>query len=143
MARSNVVVGAHVLCFINGILVGEAMSVDWSVTTENQEKRGIDSIMAYELAPTMAKVEGSVSLLRMHGTGGLEGRGIVAPFTHIPQEKYFSILLIDRGNGKTLHQADYCKVQRQSWNMAAKRLVTGQFSFIGIDNSNEITDQYR
>jgi len=125
MARSNIVAGAHVLCFINGILVGETMSVDWSITTENQEKRGIDSIEAYELAPIMAKVEGSISLFRMHGTGGLEGRGIVAPFSHIPQEKYFSILLVDRGNGKTLHRGIQKRHQLAEPSIARPRAPPG------------------
>jgi hypothetical protein len=134
---SRLVVGAHLLCFINGRLFGEVTAIQWDSATPNVSRVGIDSLTPFELSPVGAKMSGNVSLFRLHGTGGLEGRGIVAPFSHIAREKYFSILIVDRVTGKRLNQADYCKVNNQSWRMVARQRVEGSFSFEGIDWSNE------
>lgn len=133
----RVVVGASILVFINGYLYGQVTGLRWDSQTPTAARMGIDSMTAYELSPTTAKVSGSVSVLRLHGDGGLEGRGIVAPFSHIPRERYFSILVIDRKNRKILHRADHCKVATQSWNYTTRARVEGSFTFEGIEWTNE------
>lgn len=137
MAASRVVVGAHVLVYINGIPFAQGTGFRFESQTPHKESRGLDSLTAYELAPVGAKAGGNFTMLRLHGDGGLEGRGVVAPFRHLSRERYFSILVIDRFNGKRLVQADYCKVTSQSWNHDAKGRVMGSFSFDTIDWVNE------
>lgn len=134
---SRVLVGAKVLVFINGYLYGHVTGLRWDSQTPTAARMGIDSMTAYELSPTIAKVSGSVNLLRLEGDGGLEGRGIVAPFSHIPRERYFSVLVVDRKSKKTLHRADHCKISFQSWNYTARARVEGTFTFEGIEWNNE------
>jgi len=134
---SRIVVGAQVLCFINGMPFAHVTSVRFSSPTPHVARKGIDSIIAFELSPVGAACAGSLSMYRLSQDGGLEGRGIVAPFAHIPREKYFSLLVIDRKTGQKLIQADLCKVTAQEWSVAVKGRMEGSFSFEGIEWNNE------
>jgi hypothetical protein len=93
--------------------------------------------MAYALDPVAARVSGTISVLRLQGTGGLQGRGIVAPFEHLAREKYFALLIISRVTGKKVFQADFCKCTSESWSIVARQRVQGQFNFSAIESSNE------
>ena len=130
-------VSAQLLCYINGRFVGEITGIQLSQSTSHASRMGLDSLTPYALDPASAHVSGTVSVLRRHASGGLEGRGIVAPFRHIPIEKYFSMLLVDRATGKRFFQADFCKVTSQSWSMGARQRVEGSFSFDALDAANE------
>lgn len=135
---SRVMVGAQILCFINGQLLGEVTGHKFSSSTPHTERRGIDSLIGYELSPVGAKVSGSFSILKLSMNGGLEGKGIVAPFTHLSREKYFSILIKDRKTDTTVFQADYCKVTDQTWSMVAKSRVEGSFAYEGLVWNNDV-----
>ncbi len=137
MSNSNNVVAAHIKVFINGTLYGQAVGITWSIPTPHVERRGIDSMTAFELSPTTYKVSGSIQVLRTHDDGGLEGRGIVAPVRHIPREKYFSLLLVSRVTGSRLFQCDHCKVTGQTWSAMAKGRMEGSFTFDAIVGENE------
>ncbi len=137
MANSNNIVSAHLVVFINGFVYGRVTGLSWNPQTPRIARRGLDSIMAYELSPGPAIVTGSMNVLRLHGDGGLEGRGIVAPFEHIPEERYFSILVVNRKTGQRVYQADHCMVTGQTWNQEARGRVSGSFNFEGIAWRNE------
>lgn len=137
MARSKIVVGAGLSVFVNGKIYGQVTSFKWDSSTPVKANYGIDSLMPYELANTATKVVGSMSLVRVHGDGGLEGRGVVAPLTHLELEKYFSVLVVDRLTGLDVFRADHCKVTAQSWQVAARGKMEGSFSFEGIQWTNE------
>ncbi|CAB4127329.1 hypothetical protein UFOVP75_142 [uncultured Caudovirales phage] len=140
MATNKTVVAAHALCFINGFLYGQVTGITWNSTTQIIQRDGLDSLVPYELSHGQARVQGTVQILRIHGDGGLEGAGVTAPFSKLSNSKYFSILIVDRTNGLKLFQADNCKVSSQDWTIMSKQRVTGQFSFQGIDWSNEASD---
>ena len=135
---SKLVVGAHVVCLFNGRLMGQVTAMDWSISSNRTRRHGLDGLMPYEISVGNTWIQGSVSILRVHGDAGLEGRGIVAPAELLPREKYFSILLIDRSTGTKLLQADHCMVTGQKWAVQAKQRLTGSFAFEGIDYANEL-----
>lgn len=138
----SVVVAAHLVVFINGKRFGECMGMEWEQATPHTERMGLDSLTPVELSPVATKVSGSFQTLRIRATGGLEGRGIVAPFRHLPREKYFSILVISRQDGTRIFRADHCKVVSQRWRVQAKGRLEGSFSFAGLDAANEIDSAY-
>lgn len=137
MARSKVVVGAGLSVFVNGKIYGQVTAFKWDSGTPLKANMGIDSLIPYELANIATKVSGSMSLIRVHGDGGLEGRGIVAPLTHVELEKYFSILVVDRLTGLDVFRADHCKASSQSWQVSARGKMEGSFTFEGLQWTNE------
>jgi hypothetical protein len=139
---SGVIVGAHLVVFINGKRFGECTGMEWEQGTPHTERMGVDSLTPVELVPVATRVNGSFQALRIRATGGLEGRGIVAPFRHLSREKHFSILVIDRRDGTRVFRADRCSVTSQRWRVQAKGRLEGTFSFMGIDASNEIDAAY-
>lgn len=141
-STGTVVVGAHMAVLINGRRFGEATRLEHGSDTPVDEKRGLDSMVAFELAPTTAIVTGTLMMLRVRGTGALEGLGITAPFRKIPMGKYFSILVVNRLDGSKVFAADRCLVTNQRWIFGAKERASGTFSFKGIEFSNEATDAY-
>jgi hypothetical protein len=72
---------------------------------------------------------------------GLEGRNITAGLPYIPEERYFSLMLQDRFSGFIIFRADYCKVEGQAWNINAKQMVVGQFSFKGLTARNHFNQR--
>lgn len=131
------VVASHILCFVNGRLYGQVTAISWSQATPRIERRGIDSGRIQEMSASGTWIEGEVRLLRVHGDGGLEARGVVAPDLQVNKEQYFSLLLVNRRTGTRLLQCDNCSVERQSWSAVAKGRMEGSFSFKGIDVTPE------
>jgi hypothetical protein len=137
MAPPKTMVAAHLLIFINGRRFGEATSIRWSIPTPHNARQGLDSLQPYGYDPAGTKVSISLSMVRVHGTGALEGRGITAPASHMARQKYDSILVVDRVTGKRVFQCDHCVVTNQDWTAAAKQRVEGTFTFDAIEGVNE------
>lgn len=137
MARMKVVTAPHILVFINGQVFGQVTSFRMSSSTPLKAHTGLDSLIPYELSNSAVKVVGSMGVLRTHSDGGLEGKGIVAPFQYLELERYFSILVIDRQTGSEVFRADHCKVTNQEWSVAARGRLDGSFSFEAIQWTNE------
>lgn len=134
---SSLLQSAHLVVFVNGFVFGEVAAFSFDSPTPHAERRGLDSVEAYELSPTTTKAQGSMSIYRVRGGGGLEGRGIVAPSSHLPRERYFSLLVVDRSTGKRFFQADYCKVTNQAWTADARGRVMGSMTFEALQWVNE------
>jgi hypothetical protein len=137
MALTKVVTSPHILVFINGHLYSHASGLSWSASSPRIKRTGVDSIIPYELSPSQTQLSGRIKTYRAHGDGGLEGRGIVAPPARIPEERYFSLLVIDRITGDKILQADHCMVEDQSWDVSAGKFLEGSFSFTGLTHGNE------
>lgn len=137
MARSRLLTSAQVLVYINGKPFAWATSFRWESATPRKAIYGLDSGEPYELAPTTTKVHGSVGLLRLSASGGLEGAGVVAQYHDIPREKYFTLTLVDRTTDTIIFTAGHCAVQSQSWDIPAKGRVTGSMTFEALDWNNE------
>ncbi len=135
---SKTITGARIMCYINGKLYGRASSFTWNSQTAHRPIYGIDSCDPFELAASTTKISGTMSIYRLIGDGGAQGAGMVPTYEDMPRGRYFNITLIDRGTDSVLFQARYCVVQTESWNVAAKGIVTGQVSFEAIDWNNEV-----
>ena len=135
--RSRLVTSAKVIVYINDQPFGRVTGFSWTSATPKRPIYGIDSTEPYELAPTTSQCNGNVSLLRLIDDGGLEGPGIVAQFQSLTREKYFKVLLIERSTDTQIFRADFCSVNSQSWDVPAKGLMTGTFSFAALTWNNE------
>jgi len=134
---SPVLVSAQVLVYINGKLYAKVTGLSLSSATPHREIRGLDSSTPYELAPTTASVSGSVQFLRLLGDGGLEGDRVAVPFASLINEKYFSLLIVERRQNTVLFQAEQCCVTSQELGIPSRGIVTGSFNFTGIAWSND------
>jgi hypothetical protein len=137
MALNRVMRGADLKLYVNGRFFGNVTGISFVITSNHREAMGLDSNIPFELMPTTYTITGNMSLYRLHGDGGLEGQGLMAPSQLIPQEKYVSMTLVDRTTDKLVFRADQCKFLNQSWQAQVKSLVTGSASFKAINFRNE------
>lgn len=139
---SGNIVGAKTYVMVNGRVYGEVIAIKFQSSTPVIARMGLDSPVALELSPTVGRVSGTISLIRRHLTGAVEGRGVTTPFRRIPEQKYFSLVIVDRASGNKLHKADLCMCTSQEWTYAAKMTVQGVFTFDAIDWSGEVDGNY-
>lgn len=134
--------GAGVKCFINGRDMGWVTGVTFDSSTPRKPIQGIDTLKAFELVPTSASVSGTISVLKMFGDNSLEYQGVVAGFNKIITERYFTLLLTQHtsaGASYVIFRADECSVDKQSWSFQSKQIVSGTFTFQGIEWTNATT----
>ncbi len=139
---SPLITSAQLLVYINGIPYAKVTNYSFSSETGKKPIRGIDSSEAYELAPTTNSVSGSLSILRLLGDDGLEGDGITTQFENQINQKYFSIMVVERRQNTVIFRADHCQVVSQQWDMPARGMVTGSFSFVGIRWQNDASNSF-
>lgn len=141
MARSRVLASSSVVVYVNGKLFGHCASFSFSSHTPRKAIYGLDSTEPYELAPTTTRVSASMQVYRLVGDAGAEGAGITAPYDDLPKEKYFTVMLVDRGSDSTLFRADYCSLTSQSWSIPSRGIVTGSLDIEAINWSNELNNR--
>lgn len=130
------VAGAHLKCYINGRLFGTVTAMGFNVITAHEKRREIDNPETVEHVPTIFDLQGTFGLLRARD-GGLEGQGIVPFGREIPRAKYLTIELLDRITGQIIFRATEAVVTAQQWQVQAKGLMTGSFTFEASGFSNE------
>lgn len=138
MGRAKVVASAAVICHVNGKPYGRVRDFQFTSGTPRKVQYGLDSTEPYELIPTTTKVVGRLTLFRTSGDAGAEGAGMTSRYEEFPREKYFSLMLIERGSDTTLFEARYCSVTSQTWTVPEKGIVTGTIEFEALDWSNEL-----
>jgi hypothetical protein len=134
---SRNMVGAWLTVLINGRVIGEVTSFSFNSSTPHSDVVGLDQLTPFELAATSVKISGSMSVLRRQASGGLEGRGITAHVGSLSEQRYISILIVNRKDQTTFFRADNCMVQGQQWEASARGRVTGSFSFTALSWSND------
>src|SRR5690242_13500671 len=110
--------GARILCYINGKLFGRVTSFSWTSSTPRKKIHTIDIPHAVELATTTSDVTWQMTVLRTVNDGGSQGIGMATTGPNVSKEKYFTILLLDRGTDQTLFRADACMTDNESWTVA-------------------------
>lgn len=135
--QSQTTASARVLVYINAQPFGRCAGFEWTSDTPRRDVAVVDSLVPPELIPLFTRVVGNVSVVKTMGDGGLEGAGIIAQLPHIPEEKYFTISLVDRRTDLVLFRADNCAVTSQAWRVEPKDIVKGAFQFRCIVWSNE------
>jgi hypothetical protein len=133
---NRVQVGANLICIINGQKWGAVTGIQYSLASPRMQERGLDSMEATELAPTVVSVTGTIQILMQRNDEGLEGRQVTAGLPYISTEHYFSIMLQDRQSAFIVMRIDFASVENQTWNPIAKGMVQGQFSFTGLMAKN-------
>lgn len=137
----RILVGANVICYVNGSLYGNVISFKWDASTPSRVIGGIDNVEAMELAPTNSLCGWNMSLYRIKGSGGLQGLGISPVSTEIARGKYFTITLIERISDTVIFEAKFCKVDNESWDVAAKSMSIGTVAAKCLSWSNEVRPQ--
>jgi hypothetical protein len=137
MSRTSSLHGARILCYVNGRLFGRITDFNWTSATPRKKIHTIDIPHPVELASTTADVTWTMTVIRTVGDGGAQGMGMTTTAPLLSREKYFTILLLDRGTDLTLFRADLCMTDSESWNVAAKSLIIGQIAGSGIVWLNE------
>lgn len=138
MSRARILKGADVVCYVNSQLYGQVSSFSWNSSTPKQEIYGLDNPDPYELGVTVTRVHCNMSVYRLVQDGGAQGAGMAATYPDLSREKYFSVQLIDRGSDTIIFEARNCSMESESWNVAARSMVTGNLVFKAIDWSNEV-----
>jgi hypothetical protein len=133
----KLVVGAGCKCFINGRDIGIVSGIQWQGITPRERIGGLDTNIPFERGIGASEVGGVISVLKTHSDGGAARMGIAASFRHVIREKYFTLMLVDRITDEVVFRADDCSVDAQSWNVQAKQIVTGTFSWKGITWSDQ------
>lgn len=142
MAINRIVRGADLKCYINGNLIGEFTDLSYSIDYGRRPIYGIDSTMPFELIPGPTKVSGSINMLRIRASAGLEGRGIAARLKEILQEKYINITVIDKVLDLEILKVQRANITSQRWSVSSKGRLSGSFTFEGLDVDNEYGNVY-
>ena len=139
MSRARVISSAAVIVYVNGKPFGKVRDFNFKSLTPRRALYGIDSTDPYELAPTTGKITATLSLYRTVGDGGAEGGGMAASLEDLSKEKYFSVLLVDRGaQDSVIFQADFCSLSSQIWSIPARGIITGSLEFEALTWSNDV-----
>ena len=139
MGYDLLVAGARIIVYINGKKFGRATSFSWVSTTPHRKIEGIDSTVPYELAPTRQNVNATLGILKTTADGGIEGVGMVPRGEMLPRGNYFTLALVDKASGLPVFRADWCVVDSQQWQVAAKGRLEGVAQIQAVTWSNEIT----
>lgn len=139
MARARVISSAAVIMYINGRPYGRVSEFSFRSMSPRRALFGLDSMHPYELAPTQGKITASMKVYRTVGDGGAEGAGMTATFEEVARERYFSVMLVDRGAQDTvLFQADNCSLVSQAWSVPTRGIITGSLEFEALMWSNDV-----
>lgn len=135
----QLITAARLFVYVNGKKFGRCTSFSWSANTAHREIGGIDSPLPYELAPTRQSVTMQMGLLRTVADGGVEGAGMISHGEDIPTSQYFTVALVERVTDTVVFRADFCSVESQSWQVAAKGVMSGDVSIRALTWSNEVS----
>lgn len=136
--RSVLLSSAQLALYVNGLLFGRVSGFHFSVETPRRKMHTVDSTIPFELGTTASNVTGSMTVYRTQRDGGVEGVGMSAPILELPNEKYFTMVIVDLTSQVAIFQANFCSVEGQSWAMDAKGLVTGMVSWAALSYENEV-----
>lgn len=137
MAQVKVIRGADLQVYINGILFGVCTSIRWQSGKGNHAIHCIDQMDPFEIAPGQSYIRGTIEAIRLRRDGGFEGRGIIAPQRMTMLEKYFAMAVVDRSTDTVIMAIDRTSADNQSWSVAAKQELVGNFGFEGIGYTSE------
>ncbi len=123
---------------MNGLAFGRVNAFRYSIDTPRRKIHTVDSPIPFELATASTAVSGAMSLYRTALDGAAEGPGMVSPLETLPNERYFSMALVDLTTQVVIFQADFCSVENQAWAIDAKGLVMGNITWSALTYRNEV-----
>lgn len=141
MAQSLSLSGAEVRLYISGKAYPEAQSISWTIDYGEEETYGVDSHFAQEIAPTIIKVSGKITGVRVKVSGGLQGAAARAKISDILKASYTSLRVQDISTDKELLWLPQMRVTTENIDISAKGIARLSFNFKGIIPYNEM-DRY-
>jgi hypothetical protein len=125
-ADYNYMTGSRAIIKINDKLFGFAFGVSYDIETSQTEIRTIDDYTAYELAPSMIRVSGTLSMFHIPGRG--PGNELIQPnILAFLFHKYITIRIEDQTTGKILFQTNRAQITNRR-----QRLQAGEMSTIEL-----------
>lgn len=138
MGQQRIIVGANIICYLNGRPLGFVHAFNYNAATPSREIRGIDCPEVIELAPTTSGCKFTMTVFRLKGGGGIQGVGMGPVASEIPRGKYFDFLLLDRITDTVVWQGRWCRVDGESGNFEAKAMSMVTVNGTAITWSNEV-----
>ena len=132
MSDSVLLVGAHVVCYVNAAPFGRVSGISLSMDTPKKTQHTIDTLLPVELEPLCVEVYGSMTIFKLKRDGGVEGVGLISKWTNLTFEKYFDLALRDRSTDSIIFHLEDCSVTSQRWTIANKGYVIGNVGFSGL-----------
>lgn len=137
MSNPMVVRGGELKVYVNNNLLGIVTEMSFRSTNNAKPIYGLDSSEPFEIAETVNHVSGQLTVVRLRGDGGMEGRGLMASPAKVHLEKYSTIYVIHRFTDTVIFACDRARLTDQQWSVSAKGIMTGRVSFEGIGWINE------
>lgn len=143
MSQQQILTGAGVVLKINGKVVGFATGISFTRSQGLKVVREVDNPFAVEIMPTVFEVSGSLSGVRLRGTGGLDGAkgGIdvmdLSTVQNFFYQKYVTIEVVDRVSSVVLYTFKSVLFDQDSWSITTKNIITFNANFRAIFVSNE------
>lgn len=132
-------VGPGIRLVINGSVIGFATGINFVRSTNSQERYAIDSPVPQEIVLTTYSVRGTLTGLRIRGSGGLDGTGImdVSDISRYFNFKYGTIEAVDRLSNKTIYTIQKVVFDSDNWNIQSRAPITFSAQFKGIFVNSE------
>jgi hypothetical protein len=134
---AKTITGSGIVCYINNAPWAVVTDIAFTSATPRTAHYGLDSLDPFELSIQKTRVTYSLGIMRTIGDAGAEGAGLVGSYEALPREKYFSIRVVDRVGGFTVFESQYCSVVNQSYQIAARGVMTGKIEIEALDWNNE------
>lgn len=138
MAQSKSLKGPDIKVYVNGRLYTVVTSVRWIASYGRNPIMAIDQSIPAELASGPCTVKGTLDIVRLRNSGGLQGAGLVPDDFVILRERYFSLTIVDRLSDTVLLQVDEASVGEENWSVPSRGLISGSFTFEGIGWTNDV-----
>lgn len=138
MATQRVISGAHINLHINGQAYNEVKQISYTIDYGEEAIYGIDSVFPQEIKITRISIQGSISGVRVGGSGGLQGQDIRPKITESVFAPYVSIRISDRKTGEQIMWIPSAKIVNERMEVSAKGNMVVSFSFLGLQGQQPL-----
>ena len=139
---NQVLTGQGVVIYVNKSMVGFATGIEYTRRTNVEYIYEIDSPFAAEVAPKGPySVTGTLTGLRMKGSGGLDGSGImdVSNVANFFTQKYVTLEIRDRTTDQAICFINRCLFDQDGFKAEVRSQMTFSATFRGIWVGNEFS----
>lgn len=133
--------GAGIVIKINGVQVGFATGLNFTRSLSTKVIYEIDSPFPAEIMPTTYSVQGTLSGIRIRGSGGLDGSNAMNVTTPISlfSQQYGVIEVVDILTKTVIYTFSRVVFDQDSWSVQSRSLYTFTANFKAGFVQNEST----
>lgn len=141
MALQNLITGASLVLYINGIVVGFATGITFTRSQAIKSIYELDNPYVAEMMPTQYSIDGTLNGLRIRQSSGIDTNGIMdlSSVSMFFDQKYVNIELLDRLTGVRIYSIQRCIFSTDSWSIQNRGILSFSASFRGTFLANEKT----